>query len=235
MSDKDKLASKRERTRRALLDAARALVYERGHDKIAIQDITERANVGLGTFYNYFETKHAVFEAVLDEIRRRFNDRLDDIRRPIKDPALIVAVTLKYCFLEAQDNEEWHTFLTYSGLDGERMLHQDEEQCLTDIRRGVSAGRFKVDDVYFAQSLVLGMVKHVNHEIARGRLGRRAMEDATRYILRMLGLPDLVAKALVQTPLPPVPAPRRGTRESVSGDQGDDNVVPMAPPAGSLP
>lgn len=236
MSDTDKLARKRERTRRALLDAAHELVYERGHEKIGIQDITERAQVGLGTFYNYFETKQAIFEAVLDEIRQRFNERLDALREPIKDPALIVAVTLNYCFREAQDNEEWHTFLTYSGLDGERVLHQDEEQCLMDIRRGVSAGRFKVDDVYFAQSLVLGMVKHVNHEIARGRLGRQAMEDTTRYILRMLGLPDLVAKALVQTPLPPVAAPRRtprATPEEASERVDDEsNVVPLAPPAG---
>jgi len=224
MTETNRLARKRERTRAALLQAARELVYERGHFKISIQDITERADVGLGTFYNYFESKQAVFEAVLDEIRERFNHRLDTIRQPLKDPALIVAVTLKYCFQQAQDNEEWNTFLTYSGLVGDYVLHQDDEQCLKDIRRGVNAGRFKVEDVYFAQSLVLGMVRHVNNEIARGRLGRQSMEDATRYILRMLGLPDLVAKALVQTPLP-TPAtdgPIRylpGKRQGTAADQ----------------
>ena len=47
---------KRLRTRKALIHAARDLVYERGHKRISIQDITERATVGTGTFYNYFET-----------------------------------------------------------------------------------------------------------------------------------------------------------------------------------
>mgnify|MGYP001326021867 CR=1 FL=1 len=50
------------------------------------------------------------------------------------------------------------------------------------------------------------MVKHTNLEISKGTLGRSAMDDTVRHILRMLGLPDLVAKALVQTPLPPVKA-----------------------------
>lgn len=209
MSDNEQLALKRQKTRSALLHAARELVYERGHERIAIQDITERADVGLGTFYNYFESKQCIFEAVLEEIRDGFRRELDRMRQPLKDPALIVAHTLKYCFQQAQDNEEWNTFVTYSGLTGDYRLHQDEAQCLEDLRRGVAAGRFKVDDVGFAQSLIIGMVKHVNTEIACGRLGRKAIEDTIRYILRMLGLPDLVAKALVQTPLPPVAVPRR--------------------------
>ena len=208
MTNSERLERKRQKTREALLDAARSLVLERGHEPIAIQDITECADVGLGTFYNYFDSKQAIFEAVLGQIRDNFNRDLDRIRQPLKDPALIVAQTLKFCFQQAQDNDEWSRFLTFSGLIGDYSLHQDEEQCLTDLRRGVAAGRFKVEDISFAQSLVTGMVRHVNNEITHGRLGRHAMEDTTRYILRMLGLPDLVAKALVQTPLPPVPISR---------------------------
>lgn len=205
-----RLARKRERTRQALLRAARELVYERGHEKISIQDITERADVGLGTFYNYFESKQMIFEAVLDEIRGDFNQHLDKIREPVKDPAMMMALTLKFCMTEAQDNDEWTTFLTYSGLaDGNHLLEQDEEQCLQDIQRGVRAGRFKVDDIYYTQSLIMGMVRHVNREISHGRLARSAMENTARYILRMLGLPDLVAKALAATRLPPVAAPAR--------------------------
>lgn len=207
MDEGSRQTNKREQTRGKLVAAARTLVYERGHEKIAIQDITDSAGLGLGTFYNYFDSKQAIFESVLDEIRQAFNQRLNMLRAPLKDPALIVAITHKYCFHQAQDNEEWTTFLTYAGLSGDHVLGQDADQCLADIKRGVSAGRFKVDDVYFAQSLVTGMVRHVNQEISRGRLSRQAMEDATRYILRMLGLPDLVAKALVQTPIPAMAAP----------------------------
>lgn len=190
------------RTRNLLIFAARELVHERGHENISIQDVTQRAKVGTGTFYNYFQTKQQVFEAVLSDFRHRFAQEINAIRANLKDPATIIAVTLKYYFRQAQDNEKWKTFITYSGLPGEHVLHQDEEQCLGDIQRGVRAGRFKVDDVYFTQSLVTGMVRHTNLEISKGNLGRSAMDDTAQYVLRMLGLPYLVARALAQSPLP---------------------------------
>ena len=202
MADPERLARKREKTRCALLIAARELVFERGHERIAIQDITERAHLGLGTFYNYFDTKQAVFEAVLAQLRDEFQLRLDEVRRPIKDPALKVAVTLRFCLREALDNTAWNTFVTYAGLPGEPLLIQDESQCIADLHRGKAAGRFKIDDVAFTQALIFGMMRHVHGEIRAGRLQRHAIEDTTRYILRMIGLPDLVAMALVQTRMP---------------------------------
>lgn len=204
MSDTDRLARKRQKTRLALLAAARKLVYERGHERVAIQDITEHADIGIGTFYNYFESKQAIFAAVLEEIRDGFRQELNGIRKPLKDPALIVSHTLRFCFRHAQDNTDWNTFVMYSGLEGDTMLHQDESQCLEDLARGVAAGRFKIDDIPFAQNLILGMVRHVNTAITRGQLGRNAMEETTEYIMCMLGLPKPVAKGLVQTPMPPI-------------------------------
>ena len=114
--------SKRLRTRNALVHAARALVYELGHEKISIQDITVRANVGTGTFYNYFQTKQEVFTAVLDDFREAFALEIAEVRSNLKDPATIIAVTLKYYFRQAQDNEQWNTFVTFSGLPGKHVL-----------------------------------------------------------------------------------------------------------------
>jgi len=207
--------NQRTRTRNLLVFAARELVHERGHENISIQDVTQRARVGTGTFYNYFQTKRQVFEAVLGDFRRCFAQEVNAIRANLKDPATIVAVTLKYYFCQAQDNEKWKTFITYSGLPGEHVLHQDEEQCLSDIQRGVRAGRFKVDDVYFTQSLVTGMVRHTNLEISKGNLGRSAMDDTAQYVLRMLGLPYLVARALAQSPLPLLPPQTLERRSSL--------------------
>lgn len=199
---------KRQHTRSVLVRAARNLVFDRGHEKISISDITREAGVGTGTFYNYFQTKQGVFKAVLDDYRSSFEKELDGLRKNLKDPAMIVATTLKFYFRQAQDNEMWSSFVTYSGLPGEHNLHQEENQCFADIQRGVQAGRFKVTDVSFAQNLVIGMVIHTNREINNGNLGRSAMDHTTQFILRMLGLPDLVARALTQGALPAVRAPR---------------------------
>lgn len=208
-ADISRVPNKKEITRQNLVDAARALVDERCDAKIAIQDITNRANVGLGTFYNYFENKQAIYEAVLMDIRSNFEARLESIRAHQTDAASLVANTLKFCFNEALDNEEWQTFIKKSGIEGEHLLLQDPQQCLHDIKTGAQRGRFKIDDPEFVANLVTGITRHVTREIATGKLSRSAINDTTRYVLRMLGLPELVAKAVTQTPLPPVAAEKR--------------------------
>ena len=136
-------------------------------------------------------------------------DCLDQVRAGISDPAMTIAVSLNYYFREASTNEAWNTFVARCGLDGEHLLHQDPDQCLADVKRGATAGRFKSEDPAFTQNLVTGMVQHTLRQIAAGRLDGDAAKATTAHVLRMLGLPDLVARALADGRLPPIAAPRR--------------------------
>ena len=201
--------AKRQRTREKLIEATRSLVEERSDEKISIQDITLRADVGLGTFYNHFENKQDIYEAILGEMRQAFENRLSDIRDHQTDPASLLATTLKFCFNEALDNEEWQRFIEQSGVCGEHLLLQSPQQCLEDIALGAKRGRFKIDNPEFVANLIVGLTRHVTLEMTEGKLSRDAITDTTRYVLRMLGLPDLVAKAVTQAPLPPVAAAKR--------------------------
>ena len=60
----DRRQRKKETTRKALLDAAIALMAERGLYATRIEDITERADLGKGAFYNYFLSKDALVAAL---------------------------------------------------------------------------------------------------------------------------------------------------------------------------
>lgn len=201
-------SDKRIATRAALLEAARELVFEKGHDHIAVQEITQRARLATGTYYNYFDTKLDIFPAVAEDMKSQIAEQLDSVRQATKDPAMLIAVTLKYYFYQAIDNQEWRDFTRCAGLQ-DIPLQQEPEQRFEDIERGVKAGRFRVDDIHFTQTLISGMVDHVNQAISRGLFGRNAVEYTIRSILQMLGLPELVSKALTQTPLPPIAAPKR--------------------------
>jgi AcrR family transcriptional regulator len=57
----DQTLSRRERrkleTRRGLLEAALALFREKGYNETTVEEITERADVAKGTFFNYFPSK----------------------------------------------------------------------------------------------------------------------------------------------------------------------------------
>lgn len=54
---------KKQRQHEAIVEAAVGLFRERGYEHTRVQDILERADISLGTFYNYFPGK----DAVLDE------------------------------------------------------------------------------------------------------------------------------------------------------------------------
>ena len=62
------------RTLRKILDAARAEFGERGFAESSIVTITSRAGVALGTFYTYFDSKEAVFQALVRDMSGQVRD-----------------------------------------------------------------------------------------------------------------------------------------------------------------
>ena len=54
---------RREETRERIFRSALRLFAERGWATVTIEDITEAADVGKGTFFNYFPTKEHIFSA----------------------------------------------------------------------------------------------------------------------------------------------------------------------------
>ena len=65
-----------ERTLRKILDAARDEFGERGFGETSIVGITQRAGVALGTFYTYFDSKEAVFGAVVRDMSVQVRDQV---------------------------------------------------------------------------------------------------------------------------------------------------------------
>jgi len=65
-----------ERTLRKILDAAREEFGERGFSDSSIVGITQRAGVALGTFYTYFDSKEALFKALVRDMSTQVRDNV---------------------------------------------------------------------------------------------------------------------------------------------------------------
>src|SRR3954447_24190260 len=68
--DKEPRTERGRKTLRRLIEAAAAEFGERGFHEAAITGITRRAEVALGTFYTYFESKEEVFRALVRDMSR---------------------------------------------------------------------------------------------------------------------------------------------------------------------
>src|ERR1051326_5472 len=55
---------KRERTRAKLLEAARSLIREKGHEHTTLEDIAERAGMTTGAIYGNFKNRDDLFIAL---------------------------------------------------------------------------------------------------------------------------------------------------------------------------
>jgi len=55
---------KKERVRRHILEAAREMFFSNGFDRTTIEAIADKAEIAVGTVYNYFESKSALILAI---------------------------------------------------------------------------------------------------------------------------------------------------------------------------
>ena len=72
------LTKRGEATRRRLLEAAEEVFAEQGYHEASIVKITERAGIGLGTFYLYFDSKQSIFEALVIDLNRRVRHSMSE-------------------------------------------------------------------------------------------------------------------------------------------------------------
>lgn len=60
MSTKNRRQRKKEQTKENIYKAALELFLAKGYDQTTIEDITEKADVAKGTFFNHFPSKDAI-------------------------------------------------------------------------------------------------------------------------------------------------------------------------------
>ena len=134
---RDRHTRRRERTRRKLLDAAKALFARQGVENTRINEITDEADVGFGSFYNHFESKEAIVEAVLGEEVAAHGTAVELVTADLDDPAEIVAVAHRYFVNLARIDPDWGWLLIR--LDLKVSLESLGPFARRDLERGIKA------------------------------------------------------------------------------------------------
>src|SRR4029450_8468170 len=82
-----RLDRRKARTRQALIDAAARLIAEGRGERASIQEITDAADIGFGSFYNHFDSKDQLFRIASEEVLERWGQMIDRACAGIDDPA----------------------------------------------------------------------------------------------------------------------------------------------------
>ena len=59
--------------RESIITSSRKILTEKGIDNASVREIVSIANLGSGTFYNYFDDKNAVFLIIIERLVSEFS------------------------------------------------------------------------------------------------------------------------------------------------------------------
>jgi AcrR family transcriptional regulator len=74
--------------RNEILDATQRLVYTKGFGQMTIQDILDDLQISKGAFYHYFDSKHALLEALTERLQDEADELLIRITQDVHLSAL---------------------------------------------------------------------------------------------------------------------------------------------------
>jgi AcrR family transcriptional regulator len=199
----NRLDRRKARTRAALIRAAQTLIAE-GRTHVPILEITQAADVGMGSFYNHFETKEQLFEAALESVLDSYGQLLDRVTAEIEDPAEVFATSFRLAGRLHRREPELSRVLLNNAL---RLLGAEDglaPRARRDIQAGVDAGRFQVEDVDLAVAMAAGALLCLG-QLLHDQPDRDDAEAADRLaenLLRMFGVPAKQAHRICSLPLP---------------------------------
>jgi len=207
---------RRRETHGRLLDAALKLMADRGVDGVAVNEITEAADVGFGSFYNHFQSKEAIHAELIDLVFVEFADALDRSLGAVADPAEVIAASVRHTLNRARIDRTWARFLLREGLSAGMLTRGLGIRLLRDIRNGIDTGRFAGDDELVALLTIAGttlaaIATEVQYDGGaalepemRRRVGLPSPELPERVaaaVLRFLGVPPAEARRIARRPL----------------------------------
>ncbi|WP_019876118.1 TetR/AcrR family transcriptional regulator [Sporichthya polymorpha] len=190
---------RRERTRGKLTDATRELIAEKGVAGLRIQEITERADVALGSFYNHFDSKEAVVEAVIADSLQNIAETL--AADPVQDAAELVSIAIRRFVGLAYSDPEFASVVVHLNHADALFGVAVHPAARTAVQRGIAEKRFEVPDLEVAVTAILGGALAVMRAIVDGRLGKDAEIKYAEAALRSLGVSPADAAEVVRRPL----------------------------------
>ena len=102
-----------QRTRQLLKEALVSLILEKGYQKITVQDIIDRANVGRSTFYAHYRDKDDLLLSGFDELAHDLNRHMRAPQPPDSEPGHLLH-SLEF-FIHACGNKELYIAMAESG------------------------------------------------------------------------------------------------------------------------
>jgi len=96
---RDRRAERREATKAEILDAAWTIVRAEGLGALSLRDLAGRVGMQAPSLYQYFDSKHAIYDAMFAQGNRAFAERLSRLEKtgdPVTDLRIIAHAVVEF-------------------------------------------------------------------------------------------------------------------------------------------
>lgn len=173
---------------------------------MSVQEITDEAGVGFGSFYNHFDTKEELFGEAVASVLDEWGELRDAVVRGIDDPAEVFALSFRMVGRMQRHLPELVRVILHQGMSVLLTDRGLRPRALDDLQRGIDVGRFTVPDLEMALMMsggaLLGLIQllDANPDLDDARVS----DDYARHVLLMLGVERSDADRIVTLRLPEI-------------------------------
>jgi len=162
-------SEKAKRTRQKILDAAKAVFLEQGFLKATAEEISNKAEVGYGTFYLYFTDKRQAMHTILSEV----NDKLYELGETEKTrqglgPLVTIKAIIRSFFDSFKENVDvLKIFNELAATDPDFKAQHDEvrarlvNRIKEHILKGAEIGNVRQVDPEIAAISLSGLIESI--------------------------------------------------------------------------
>ncbi|MGV8872877.1 MAG: TetR/AcrR family transcriptional regulator [Rhodococcus sp. (in: high G+C Gram-positive bacteria)] len=201
----NRLERRKARTRGALIAAAQGFIA-RGELNAPIAEITQAADVGMGSFYNHFVSREQLFQSAVDGALELLGAYLDSLTDVDADPVEAFTRSFRIAGRLFRQQPELSRVLIHSGPELITSQHGLGPRAARDIHAGIEAGYFRVQDIQLSLALVAGALLGLGQLLLEQpeRSDVEAVDEMAYGVLLALGVSDTDARDLCARSLPPM-------------------------------
>lgn len=138
--DKEPRTERGRRTLRKLLDAAAIEFGERGFHEASISGITRRAGTALGSFYTYFDSKEAIFQALVRYMSAQLRDHVTPMVQAAPDEIAAERIGLESFLGFVREHKEIYRIIDEAEFVDYASYRSHYETTVDRIRQRLEAG-----------------------------------------------------------------------------------------------
>ncbi|MCJ8157398.1 TetR/AcrR family transcriptional regulator [Sphingomonas sp. LaA6.9] len=191
---------RRTRTRSRLIEAGIRVFLDFGFEAPVIEDFVAAADVSRGSFYNHFQTKEELLEAVSTVLRKELMVTYEEAKLRISDPAERLVGGIRFLIRNSRENPRWGLLLLQMPASVSSAEAEFRRGPRRDLKDCISRGILPKQNLEIGVDLIIGTTGQGIRAAASLARPQDYPEQIATLLLMALGMEPSMAAEIARRP-----------------------------------